>query len=87
MTKKHYAPGPSELYPQDSLKVGLNQATGPYPECISAETGESFKKLFDIQLVYQPDHRAMLAALRVVLGLPRVPSPLRKPAFEPVPEA
>jgi hypothetical protein len=36
--------------------------------------------LLEIQREYEPDRQAMLAALRVVLGLPRVPSPLGIPA-------
>jgi hypothetical protein len=36
---------------------------------------------------YEPDRQAMLAALRVVLGLPQVTSPLARPLRDLDPEA
>jgi hypothetical protein len=54
-------------------------------ESNNAYNGET--ESLPVQREYQPDRQAMLAALRVVLGLPRVPSPIQRPALGPEPEA
>ncbi len=55
-------------------KTGNSEAASPSPKREDAGLANTFL----VERNYAPDRKAMLAALRVVLGLPRVPPPLRQ---------
>ncbi len=55
-------------------KTGNSEAAGPSPK----RKAEGLANSLQVERNYTPDRNAMLAALRVVLGLPKVPRPLRQ---------
>ncbi len=50
-------------------KTGNSEAAGPS----SKRKAEGLANTLAVERNYQPDREAMLAALRVILGLPKVP--------------